>query len=64
MDKETRKLIKKLRQQGFEVDDKRRHPMVYLDGRRVYTLTGTSGDWRSLHNAEADLKRHGYKPNA
>jgi predicted RNA binding protein YcfA (HicA-like mRNA interferase family) len=61
LDKDTRKLIKKLEAQGFEVrTTKNGHHQVYKDGRRVTTLAGTSSDWRGRKNAMAQLKRHGF----
>lgn len=62
MDKDTRKFIKELRKQGFEVDESGKHPKVYSEGQWIATLSGTASDWRSRRNAEAVLKRHGYQP--
>lgn len=63
VDKETKKLVKSLLQQGFDVEPtKKGHLRVYLDGVWVTTLSGTSSDWRSYRNALAVLKRAGYKP--
>lgn len=62
MDKETKKLIKELRKQGFRVDEMGKHPKVYSpNGEWITTLSGSSSDWRGLKNATAELKKHGYR---
>lgn len=62
MDKEVKKLIKELKKQDFDVDEKGKHPKVYSpDGRWIVTLPSSSSDWRGLKNATSELKKHGYK---
>ena len=62
MDKDTRKLVKALEDQGFVVRrTSRGQYLVTLDGRRVATLSGSTGDWRSLRNAIAVLRRAGFR---
>ncbi|NDK90787.1 hypothetical protein GYA93_14520 [Gordonia desulfuricans] len=63
MDKDTKRLLKDLQQQGFEIrTTAKSHIMVYRDGRRVTTLSGTPSDRRASLNAMAALKRAGYVP--
>ena len=60
--KEVRDLIRRLREQGFEVVDKGvAHPKVYKDGQLLTTLPSTPSDVRSLKNAAGKLRRHGYR---
>jgi predicted RNA binding protein YcfA (HicA-like mRNA interferase family) len=59
---DTRKLIKALEDQGFEVvRSKGNHYVVKLDGRRVATLASTPSDSRSLRNGIAALRRAGFR---
>jgi len=54
-------LIRKLKEQGFTVAQaKNSHYKVYKDGRLVGTLPATPGDWRSLRNSIAVLRRNGF----
>lgn len=60
--KEVRDLIRRLREQGFEVVDKGvAHPKVYKDVQLLTTLASTPSDIRSLKNAVSNLRRHGYR---
>ena len=60
--KEVRDLIRRLREQGFEVVDKGvAHPKVYKDDQLLTTLPSTPSDVRSLKNAVGKLRRHGYR---
>lgn len=62
MDKEMRKLIKALEDQGFEIRiTKKGHVTVGKDGVLIATLAGTASDWRSGRNALARLKRAGFR---
>lgn len=61
MNKELRKVVKGLEDQGFEVSVTRKgHLMVYRDGELIATLAGTASDWRSIRNGLAPLKRAGF----
>lgn len=62
MDKELRKVVKALEEQGFEVvPTKSGHYLVLKDGRRVTTMSGTPSDRRSFANALAPLRRAGFR---
>ena len=62
MDKDLKKIVKALQQQGFEVEiTKRGHVMVYADGRLVVTFSGTPSDWRSFKNSLARARRAGFR---
>lgn len=62
MDKEMRRLIKALEDQGFEIiRTKRGHIKVRRDGRVIATLSSTPSDWRSLRNGIAYLRRAGFR---
>lgn len=61
MNKETKKMVKALEDQGFTTKvTARGHIMVFRDGRPVTTFAGTASDWRSMKNALAPLKRAGF----
>jgi hypothetical protein len=61
MNKDLRKLMKALEQQGFEVRlTSKGHLMVYRDGRAIATLSGTASDHRSLRNGIAKLRNAGF----
>lgn len=63
MDKDMKKLLKALEDQGFEIRfTKKGHVTVGLDGKLVATLAGTASDWRSAKNALARLRRAGFRP--
>lgn len=62
MDKELRKIVKALEDQGFEVTTtKRQHIQVRKDGHLIVTMSGTPSDHRSLLNGLARLKRAGFR---
>lgn len=62
MDKDTRKVLQELERQGFAVRiSKGGHPMVYKDGVRITTFSGSASDRRSFRNALAPLKRAGFQ---
>jgi predicted RNA binding protein YcfA (HicA-like mRNA interferase family) len=59
--KDTRDLIRELQRQGFSVEEaKSGHYKVRKDGRLVTTLAKTPSDVRSIRNARAILRRHGF----
>lgn len=62
MNKDLRKLVKALKEQGFtvEVGKKNPHPIVRKGGRRIATLSSTPSDNRSWKNDIADLRRAGF----
>lgn len=61
MDKELRKIIKALREQGFEVEmNKKSHYEVRKAGRKVAVFASTPGDWRSYKNSLAAARRAGF----
>ena len=60
--KDLRKIIQALEEQGFDVERTRKgHHRVFLDGIWVTTLPGTPSDWRSFRNALAAAKRAGFQ---
>ena len=61
--KEIRKLVARLQDQGWRVDQlKSGHYRAYApDGEGTVHIPGTPSDHRSLRNTVAQLKRHGYK---
>nr|WP_297429780.1 hypothetical protein [uncultured Actinotalea sp.] len=62
MDKDMRKIIRALEDQGFEVTvTKRQHIVVTRDGQMIATFSGTASDWRSIRNGLAPLKRAGFR---
>jgi len=62
MGNDLRKIVKALREQGFEVTRTQRgHYEVRRDGRKVATFSGTPSDRRSWKNSLADAKRAGFK---
>lgn len=62
MDKDLRKIVKALQQQGFDVEvTTKQHVMVYRDGRLVVTFSGTASDWRSMRNGIAKARRAGFQ---
>ncbi|PRY06789.1 hypothetical protein [Kineococcus rhizosphaerae] len=62
MDKDTKKLVKAIKAQGFTVTPtRRRHLRVVKDGHQVAVLAGTASDYRSWRNAIADLRRAGFQ---
>lgn len=62
MEKDMRKLIKALENQGFVVKTNRDgHGFVYLNGRFVTKLAGTPSDKRGFSNALAAMRRFGFR---
>ncbi|WKN47169.1 hypothetical protein [Nocardioides sp. Arc9.136] len=62
MDKDMKKVVKALEQQGFEVrTTKKMHIVVYRDGRFVCAFAGTPSDWRGLKNGIAAARRAGFR---
>ena len=62
MDKDLRKIVKALKNQGFTVDiTARGHIVVTRDGALISTFSGTASDWRSVRNGLAPLKRAGFR---
>lgn len=62
MNKDLKKIIKALKEQGFDVEvTKKGHIAVYRDGRFVAMFAGTPSDWRSMKNGLAAVKRAGFK---
>ncbi|UUW88387.1 hypothetical protein [Pimelobacter simplex] len=62
VNKDMKKIVKALREQGFDVKaTKKGHIAVYRDGRFVAMFAGTASDWRSMKNGLAAVKRAGFK---
>jgi phosphoribosylcarboxyaminoimidazole (NCAIR) mutase len=62
MDKDTKELLKEAEKQGFTVIIKKKgHPVIYLDGVRITTFSGSTSDWRAFRNSLAHLKRAGFQ---
>lgn len=60
MDKDLRKIVKALEEQGFEVaTTSKGHLMVLRNGEVIATFSGTPSDWRSIRNS---LSRRGVNP--
>lgn len=61
MDKDMKKVIQALEDQGFEIRiTARGHPAVYRDGRFVTTFSGTPSDRRGFKNGLAKVRRAGF----
>lgn len=62
MDKDTKKILKEAKSQGFTWDLNRKgHAQVYdATGRRVATFSGSPSDHRSILNGIAHLRRAGF----
>lgn len=61
MHKDLKKIEKALHKQGFTTEvTGRGHLVVYRDGRRVSTFSGTPGDGRAWRNALTQCKRAGF----
>lgn len=61
MNKDLKKVLAALDEQGFTVKTtKRGHVLVLKDGRAVTTLAGTPSDRRSWLNGLSHLKRAGF----
>lgn len=62
MDKDLRKIVKALEEQGFDCETTSKgHVMVYLNGSLVVTFSGTASDWRALRNGIAKARRAGFR---
>ncbi|SDD41906.1 hypothetical protein [Auraticoccus monumenti] len=62
MNKDTKKVIKALEEQGFTcITNRRGHTHVSLDGVHVTWLAGSPSDHRSWKNAIAALRRAGFE---
>jgi hypothetical protein len=62
VDKDTQKVLKEAKRQGFTVHPTTKgHAQVRnTDGRVVAVFSGTSGDVRALRNGIAQLRRAGF----
>lgn len=63
MDKDLRKLVKALENEGYQiVTAKSGHIKVYdIDGKMIAVLSGTPSDKRALANQLRPLKRLGFR---
>lgn len=62
MDKDLKKLIEALENQGFTVErTSKGHVMVYRGETLVVTFSGTASDWRSMKNGIAKARRFGFR---
>ncbi|HEY9413569.1 MAG TPA: hypothetical protein VIQ30_02315 [Pseudonocardia sp.] len=62
MDKELRKIVNALEDQGFDVEvTKRGHVIVYRDTHFVASFGGTVSDWRAFRNSIAAARRAGFR---
>ena len=65
MNKEVRRLMKELREQGWRVEGRKSKSVAFSpDGRVVVPIHHTPSDQRSMANTVSQLKRGGYKPGA
>ena len=64
MDKEVKKLVKELEQQGWRVEERRSSRLMAYspDGVTMVPIHKTPGDRKSLKNLVGQLRRGGYKP--
>jgi hypothetical protein len=63
--KDAQKLIAKVQEQGWRVDDKGSAWLRYSpDGKTIVTIHKTPSDHRALKNAISRLKRGGFDPDA
>lgn len=61
MDKDLRKVVKALKEQGFEIEvTTKGHVRVSRNGKPVVTFSGTASDWRALRNGIAAARRAGF----
>lgn len=61
MDKDLRKIVKALAEQGFDAQlSSKGHVIVRKDGRIVATFSGTASDFRSMRNGLANVKKAGF----
>lgn len=62
MDKDLRKIVRALEEQGFETEVTRKgHVMVFRNGRLIVTFSGTASDWRGLRNGIAKARQAGFR---
>lgn len=62
MDKDLKKIVKALREQGFTCETSSRgHVIVHKDGLFVTVFAGTGSDWRGMRNGIADARRFGFQ---
>ena len=62
MDKDLRKIVKALEDQGFEIEvTTRGHVMAFRDGKLIVTFSGTASDWRAMKNGIAKARRAGFR---
>lgn len=62
VDKDTRKVLKALMEDGFTVrKSSKGHPLVFKDGRLIATLSGTASDRRSYQNGLSKLRKAGFQ---
>ena len=55
-------LVETARRQGWRVERGTRHLRLFApDGVGCVTIAGSAGDWRSIHNSVAHLRRHGFQ---
>jgi len=61
VDKDTKKLVAKLTEQGWRIDESGRHPKAYPPdiAKPMVTLSSTPSDRRSFKNMVAELRRSG-----
>lgn len=65
MNKEVRRLIKELREQGWRVEKRTSKSVAFSpDGRVFVPIHHTPSDKRSMQNTISQLKRGGYRPGA
>jgi len=64
MNKDMKKLIKKLADQGFTVTATRNGHYLVRDasGAAITSIAGTASDHRSIKNSLSPLKRAGFRP--
>jgi hypothetical protein len=61
---ETDALLAALRRQGWRIESGGRHHKCYSPDSGLVVVSKTPGDHRSLRNAVAELKRHGFVPES
>lgn len=62
MDKDLKKIIRALEEQGFTVKfAKSQHVIVRKDGVFVTVFAGTGSDWRGMRNGISDCRQFGFQ---
>lgn len=61
--KDVKQLIRYLKKQKIPVQPLRNHLAVVCPNGETVTIATTPGNWRTLRNAKADLKRNGINLN-